>query len=116
MTAGIYDITIEQGATFSLSATWKDSTGSAVNLTGYTARMQVRHFKDSTTTLANLTTENNGIVLGAALGTITVTITATATAAMPALEAFYDLELQSAGGVVTRLLQGKATISREVTR
>ena len=42
MAAGIYDIIIEQGATFTLSATWKDSAGAAINLTSYSARMQVR--------------------------------------------------------------------------
>ena len=42
MAAGLYDITIEQGATFQMNLTWKDSTGSPVNITGYTARMQVR--------------------------------------------------------------------------
>ena len=36
MSAGKYDFTIEQGATFSLQVTWKDSTGTPINLTGYT--------------------------------------------------------------------------------
>ena len=40
--AAVYDITIEQGATFRLSLVWKDSSNVPVNLTGYTARMQVR--------------------------------------------------------------------------
>lgn len=116
MTAGKYNITIEQGATFVLPITWKDGNDTPVNLTGYTARMQVRQFKDSPTALVNLTTENAGIVLGGALGTVTVTITATATAALPAVEGFYDLELIASTGTVVRLLQGAATISKEVTR
>lgn len=116
MSAGKYNITIEQGATFVLPITWKDGSDQPVNLTGYTARMQVRQYKDSTTTLANVTTENAGIVLGGAAGTVTVTITATQTAAMPAVEGFYDLELVASTGAVVRLLQGSATISREVTR
>lgn len=115
MTAGIYDITIEQGATFTLSATWKDSAGAPVNLTGYSARMQVRSSYDSEEVLASLVSPTD-ITLGGALGTILVTISATSTQLLTIQEGVYDLELQSAGGVVTRLLQGKATISREVTR
>jgi hypothetical protein len=41
MAATTYDILIEQGATYSQVVTYKES-GVAVNLTGYTARMQVR--------------------------------------------------------------------------
>ncbi len=115
MTAGIYDITIEQGATFTLSATWKDSTGTPVNLTGYSARMQVRPNYESEEVLASLISPTD-ITLGGALGTILATISATATQLLTIQEGVYDLELQSAGGVVTRLLQGKAIISREVTR
>jgi hypothetical protein len=54
-------------------------------------------------------------VLGGAAGTIVVTIAATVTAALPSGEARYDLELVN-GAVVTRLIEGKATISREITR
>jgi len=77
-----FDITINQGATFELTITWKDSAGTAINLTGYTARMQVRETYSSATSIVSLTNAA-GITLG---------------------------------GVVTRLLQGAATVSPEVTR
>jgi hypothetical protein len=115
MTAGIYDITIEQGATFQMSLTWKDSTGSPVNLTGYSARMQVRSSYESEDTLVSLTSTGGDIVLGGALGTIAVTIAATVTGPLVCEEAVYDLELIN-GTQITRLIQGKATVSREVTR
>jgi hypothetical protein len=114
MTAGIYDITIEQGATFTLSATWKDSAGAPVNLTGYSARMQVRSNYESEEVLVSLVSPTN-ITLGGALGTILATISATDTQKLSIQEGVYDLELELSG-VVTRLLQGRATISREVTR
>jgi hypothetical protein len=38
MTAGNFSLTIEQGATFSLVITYKDSAGSAINLTGFSIR------------------------------------------------------------------------------
>ena len=115
MAATTYDITIEQGATFSQVITYKES-GVAINLTGYTARMQVRSTLESATSVVELTTANSRIALGGAAGTITLTISATDTAALTAGRGVYDLELVSGSGIVTRLLQGVATISRNVTR
>jgi len=115
MAATTYDILIEQGATYSQSITYKDN-GVAVNLTGYTARMQVRATLEAASALIELTTANSRIALGGAAGTITLTISATDTAALTSGRGVYDLELVSGAGIVTRLLQGVATISRNVTR
>jgi hypothetical protein len=115
MAATTYDILIEQGATYSQVITYKDN-GVAVNLTGYTARMQVRATLESASTLVELTTANSRIALGGTAGTITLTISATDTAALTSGRGVYDLELVSGSGIVTRLLQGVATISRNVTR
>jgi len=117
MAAGEHDITIEQGATFQMPITW--TTGvvpTPVNLTGYTARMQVRKTYASTTAVLSLTTENGGITLGGALGTIDILASATQTAAIAIKSGVYDLELVSGGGIVTRLLQGAVEITPEVTR
>ena len=111
-----YDLEIKQGATLSLTATWKDSSGTAVNLTGYTARLQVRATYDSSSTILSLTSAA-GITLGGAAGTIAITASATTTAALTApWSGVYDLELVSGGGEVTRLLEGIATVSPEVSR
>jgi len=112
--AGSYNFTIEQGATFNLLMTWKIDNV-PVNLTGYTARLQARIDVDETDTILSLTT-GAGITLGGAAGTITLDQTATQTALLPKGEYVYDLELQSSGGIVTRLLQGELNISAEVTR
>ncbi len=112
----LFDITINQGATFELTITYKDSAGTAINLTGYTARMQVRETYSSSSTVVSLT-NGSGITLGGAAGTIAILISATTTAALTApFSGVYDLEIVTAGGVVTRLLQGAATVSPEVTR
>jgi hypothetical protein len=111
-----YNLEIKQGATLSLTATWKDSSGTAVNLTGYTARMQIRSTYDASATILSLTS-SAGITLGGAAGTIAITASATTTAALTApWSGVYDLELVSGGGEVTRLLEGTATVSPEVSR
>lgn len=113
--AGTLHITIEQGATFSPVFTWKDENGTLINLIGYTARMQIRENLEDTAFIHEATTENGGITLGDAAGTITLNITATDTAAFTFDTAVYDLELIS-GANVTRLLKGDVTLSLEVTR
>ena len=115
MAATTYDLLIEQGATYSQLITYKES-GVAVSLVGYTARMQVRSTLESASTVVELTTANGRIALGGAAGTIALTIAAADTAALTAGRGVYDLELVSGGGIVTRLLPGVCTISRNVTR
>jgi hypothetical protein len=39
--AGIYNFTLDQGSTWTLQIVYKDSNGAPINLTGYTAEMQV---------------------------------------------------------------------------
>lgn len=116
MPAGRYSFTIEQGATFSRTITWRDNASALIDLTGYTARMKV---KDSAgATILELTTENSRITLGGAAGTIALLLTAAVTGALVATEAdalTYDLELVSAGGTVTRLLQGRTSVSAQVS-
>lgn len=116
MTAGVHDITVEQGATFLLSVVYKDSAGAVVDLTGYTARMQIRKKKSSTTTLSDSTTANGEIVITAAAGAIAVSIPAATTAVFEGRRAFYDLEIEDGSGIVTRLLEGVVCISKEVTK
>lgn len=116
MTAGILDITIEQGATFRRVLTWQDENETAIDLTDYTARMHIREHLASSTPLATLTTENGGIAITAALGKLTLSLSATVTDTLAVQGGVYDLEVESPTGVVTRLLQGNIIIERSVTR
>jgi len=117
MRPGTYNISIVQGATFDQIFTWKDSFGVPTNLTGFTARMQVRSEVGAAgAPLLELTTDNGGIVLGGTAGTIRIIVTATLSAALNYDFGVYDLELVSAAGVVTRLLEGSAALSPEVTK
>jgi hypothetical protein len=113
--AGQYHIITDQGATFSRQLTWKDENGAAVNLTGYTARMQLRTSVQNDSVVLELTDTNGRISLGGAAGTITLTVTANDMTAIPPLKYVYDLELVN-GTVVTRLVQGTFIVRPEVTR
>ena len=113
---GRYDMTIYQGASFDTTLTWKvGDPATPVNLTGYTARLQVRTSVDAATTALELTTANGGIVLGGAAGTVALAVTAAATATLSPGYYVYDLELVN-GATVTRLVEGRVTVSAEVTR
>ena len=111
MAAGKYDFTLEQGATFSREITVQDS-GSAMNLTGYTPRMQMRSTHDSSTIALTFT----ATVTNASQGKISLTATDTVTSAVEEGIYVYDLEIESSGGTVTRLMEGNVTVTPEVTR
>lgn len=128
MSAGAYNFEVEQGTTLDHPVVWyvpdpgdpdnPDAAGATrINLTGFTARMQVRASKASPTILHEFTTENGGITITAPLtGTITIKASATITAGWTFTTGVYDLEVVSSGGIVTRLLEGTFTVDPEVTR
>jgi hypothetical protein len=115
---GNYTLQMWQGATWHYELLWETGTPAApVDLTDYSARMQVRAEIASDTTLLDLTSDLGGaITLGGAAGTIDLDLTATETADLTPGTHVYDLELESDTGTVTRLLQGSFVISPEVTR
>lgn len=116
MAAGTLNLTIEQGTTWVSVLTWKIN-GTAVNLTGYAARMQARRATGSVAKVLDLTsTPAAGITLGGVLGTITITLTEAQTKAIDPGTLVYDLELVSPSGEVTRLVQGHIDVPAEVTR
>lgn len=115
MTAGIYNATIDQGATWSVVVTYKDSAGTPINLTGYTAAMQVRQQYSSADADLTLTSPSGGIVITPLTGVVTITMTAAQTAALEEGYYVYDVELTS-GSYKDRLIQGQLTVAPEVTR
>ena len=87
-----------------------------VDMTGYTARMQIREKITSTDTILQLTTENSGIIIDNGNKTIKINISATATAALNFTTAVYGLEMVSSGGQVTSFVAGNISLVKEVTR
>lgn len=90
-----------------------------VDLTGYTARMKIKD-KVGGTVLAStdaLDAPKNvlAIAIDNATKTITLSIPATATDDFTWKAGVYDLEMVSASGVVTAILSGKVSVTKEVT-
>lgn len=111
MPASRYDITIEQGATFAVQLTLRLNSTQALDLTGYSIRSQMRKdFADSTPinfTISNRNDPQGSFVLG---------MSATDTGVLEPRKYFYDLEIESPGGTVSRALEGTVTVKPEVTR
>lgn len=121
-------LTIEQGSTYdiTLQLHQTDLASAVVDLTGYSARMQIR--KTITTGGApeiDLLSSTAGavpgsvakIVLGGAAGTVRIFIPDAMTAAFTSWSTgVYDLELVRPDGTVARTIQGSVAVSPEVTR
>jgi hypothetical protein len=124
MAAGKYNFIIQQGSTFRRLIQYTDSNGSPIDLTDYSARMQIRESVDSNVVLVNLTTnvgsDGSGIVITPASGTLDITLSAVSSSQLSFTgEAVYDLEIYSGSGdstYVARILEGKVKLSKEVTR
>ena len=85
--------------------------GVVKNLTGYSARAQMRATKSATAVAATFTCT----VTNAAGGVLTMAMAYGTTAAVSPGKYYYDLEVYT-GSVVQRLIQGNATVRAEVTR
>lgn len=115
MAADTYNTVINQGADWYLSVVYEDSTGTPINITGFTAAMQLRTSPLARTAALTLNTSNGGITITGNTGTLSLHATATQTGALQPQKYSYDLELYN-GSIVTRLIQGTIEVSAETTR
>ena len=112
MEAVEYPLTIEQGSTFQKQFRWKVD-GQVMNLTGYTAKMQLKKNYGGAVVF-ELSTENSRILLGGAGGTVSLELAPEETAGLLAGNYVYDLELTN-GGVVRKLIRGTVVVVPEAT-
>lgn len=118
MSAAHYDLTIEQGATYSVRFEWREDDGSSppsgplMDVTGYTPHMQIKTQLGGDV-LATFTLASG---LSASAGVVELHIGADVTAALPR-GGVYDIELHNTADAteVIRLVQGAVELSREVT-
>lgn len=114
MLAGLLDIEIEQGATFELVFIYQDEQGNPFDLTGMTARMQLRRTYNSPDALLSLTNANGRIIFDPFIGKITLRVSATDTTPLNG-SGVYDLELID-GATVNRILEGSFKVCAEATK
>jgi hypothetical protein len=128
MAAGTLPITLEQGATFRLSFVYgtrgpddvdgNPTMGTPHDLTGCTARMQIRQKFGSPVVIDLedvLSASLPGIVLGGVTGEISIHISDEQTEALTIKRGKYDLKIIFPSGDEKRVLQGDVTVSKAAT-
>lgn len=116
--AVVFNVEIDQGSDWFFDVTYDQPAGTPVDITGYTAALQLRSLPPSPTAVLTLTTENGGITITGASGLVAMHATADQTRAIDEGTYVYDLEIYSYTNppIETRLVQGQAVVSAEVTR
>lgn len=104
------NIVIDQGANFYTTVSLTDTEDGAVDLTGYTAAGQIRKHYTS------LTAVDFDITIDVQLGTLILTLSSQTTNSMQPGRYVYDVEMTSSTGVVSRVVEGIATVTPSVTR
>jgi hypothetical protein len=106
------NIIIDQGADYSTSLTVTEDDGTATDLTGYTGAGQIRkHYASSTA-------YDFDIIFAAdrSSGVVTLSLSRATTETIEAGRYVYDVEITSAANNRTRLVEGIATVTPQVTK
>lgn len=103
------NLVIDQGATYSNAIIVKDSSNNAIDLSTYTVAGQIRKYYTSSNSTSFTATGNS-------TGYVNISLTSNATANLSSGRYVYDIEITSNTGVVTRVTEGIATITPQVTR
>ena len=112
MSAGTYNLVIDQGSDFALDLVIKEGV-SALNLANYSGRAQLRTSVTASSASASFTVT----VTNAAYGAVKMQLPAATSSGISAGQYVYDLEIYTANdSIVKRIMQGDATITPEVTR
>lgn len=118
-----FDFRVRHGETFDKLLTFRDAAGQPIDMTAYTARMQIRRDAQDQTVLLDLSSDNGRITLGAD-GTLGLVVSAADMAALPVdrrgrrpegTAYAYDLRLQQ-GSTVIYPMSGLLIVTPEITR
>lgn len=106
---GTYNITLQRRADFSLQLQFRDSTGSAINLTGWAVASQAWN-EARTTKYADFTVS----YLDRTNGTVSIALTAAQTSSLPETSN-YDVLLTNPSGLKEYYLEGSLATSQGYT-
>lgn len=108
------DLCLPQGQTWDTTFIFS-ADGVPVDLNGFVARMMLRTTTEAASPTVSLSTVDGTMSVTTA-GQIILNYSAPSSSAVTAATYLYDMELQSPSGNVRRLVQGRAVVSREITR
>lgn len=103
------NIVIDQGTTFNTTYIIHNAFDEAIDFSGYTANSQIRKSYSS----------SNAYTFSVALssnGEVSLSMSANTTGSIPAGRYVYDVEVESTGGVRSRVVEGIVTVTPQVTR
>lgn len=106
---GTYNITLQRRADYYVTLQFKDSTDTAINLTGWTVEAQAWN-RDRTTKYADFTVAYTN----RATGTVKISLSDTQTTSFPD-EAYYDVLLTDTAGLKEYYLEGIIYVSEGYT-
>lgn len=106
---------VDQNTTFTFTVEYTDSNDLPINLSGATAKMQVRDTKGGSKLSFTLTSPFDGIVIDGPAGRVTCTMTPAQTSKLFHPKSSYDIMITDTNSTKTKLLEGFFTLSRSVT-
>jgi hypothetical protein len=107
---------VDQNTTFKFQIQYtEDDEVTPINLTGASAKMQVRDTKGGTKLAFTLTSPSGGIVINGPQGTLSVTVTPTQTNKLFYPKSSYDIMVIDSNGNKIKMVEGFMTLSRSVT-
>jgi len=126
MAAGKYNFIVEQGSQHEVTFVYKDSTGTAIDLTGSRVRMAVKDHITDTEFVYRATSDSTADTdyvdhfdiltqTGTDVGKFTLTIPSSVTDLFTFNQGVYDLELVTSASVVSRIIEGKFKVKPQVT-
>lgn len=113
MTAANYNFTLEQGVPLSKTILLKNGDNSVKDITGFTAKMQLRQYPSHPDILLELSTTNSKLNINTGTGGVTMIFSLADTSILTFSECSYDLFLYN-GSNTFRAIEGKITV-KEVT-
>lgn len=104
------NLLIDQGSTYNTTLSLTTEMDEPMDLSGYTGAAQLRkHFTSSNSFSFDVSLNENA-------GTVMLSLSANSTANISAGRYVYDVEITSASGVVTRVVEGMVVVTPNVTR
>ena len=117
MKTGIYNFTIQQGADFNMIISWanrEDSVDTPVDITGFSARLQIKGINPDQTIQWLSTGESPVITVDAVNKEFIIDVPNADTAAYIFTSGRYEFEAIAPSGKIYRLLKGSVILEKEL--